>query len=80
MTTQAQLARVELLRRRRACPARVLHALRLARRLTAPQLARVFRDRWHPSTIRAALDRLRLAGLARRCRECRRRAHFWEPC
>ncbi|NLG44809.1 MAG: hypothetical protein GX547_16325 [Phycisphaerae bacterium] len=80
MTSQAQLARVELLQRRRACPARVLYALRLARRLTAPQLARVFRGRWHPATIRQALDRLRLAGCVRQTNDYYHRARVWEIC
>jgi hypothetical protein len=80
MTTQAQLARIELLRPRHACPARVLYVLRLARRLTAPQIFRIFRGRWHRSTICHALDRLRLAGYVRKTHETRHRAHYWEPC
>lgn len=75
----AQIARVEILRKQHACAAWVLRCLN-ACPLTPPEIARVARGRWRLSTIRAALGRLRLAGYARKTRHCHRRARKWEAC
>lgn len=53
------------------CAPHVLRALRLAS-LTAPELCRVFRDRYRPRTIYGGLQTLRLLGLAAPGRKVRR--------
>lgn len=80
MADNAHIARVELLRRAHRSPAWVLRVLNEGGRLTAPQIARVARGRFSESTIRAALTKLRLAGMARLTPYYRSRARRWESC